>query len=109
MSTNNRMEMMAVISGLQALKRPCEVHIITDSKYVMDAFSKGWIEKWEDNGWKTAAKEPVKNQELWQDLVAEVERHQVTWEWVKGHNGHRDNERVDAEACRMAAQFGKMR
>jgi len=107
-TTNNRMELMAVISGLLALKRACEVHIITDSKYVMEAFTKGWVEKWQANGWKTAAKEPVKNQELWEELIHLVGKHAVTWEWVKGHNGHSDNELVNREACRMATHFAKM-
>ncbi len=102
-STNNRMELMAVIQGLTALKRRCKVHIVTDSKYVMDAFEKGWIEKWEANGWRNASKEPVKNKDLWEDLVHQVDRHDVTWEWVKGHNGHPDNERVDLES-RLAAE-----
>lgn len=93
---------MAVIGGLAALTRRCHVHIVTDSKYVMDAFEKRWIEKWEANGWRTASKEPVKNQELWEELIGLVEKHQVTWEWVKGHNGHADNELVDAEARRAA-------
>ena len=104
LTTNNRMELLAVIEGLSALKRTCSVHVITDSKYVMDAFQKGWLEKWESNGWKTASKEPVKNQDLWESLVALVEKHHVTWEWVKGHSGHEDNERVDSEARRVAEE-----
>ena len=104
-TTNNRMELMAVISGLNALKRPCEVTIVTDSQYVMKAFKEGWLEKWEQNGWKTADKKPVKNQELWEELVAAVDRHQVHWKWVKGHNGHPDNERVDVEARRRASEI----
>ncbi len=104
-STNNRMELMAVIEGLSALKRCCDVHVITDSKYVMEAFSKGWIEKWEANGWKAASREPVKNQDLWENLKSLVDRHNVTWEWVKGHSGHPDNERVDEEARLAASRF----
>lgn len=107
-STNNRMELMAVIQGLSALKRRCQVHIVTDSKYVMDAFEKGWIEKWEANGWRNASKEPVKNQDLWEDLVSQVDRHSVTWEWVKGHNGHVDNEIVDAESQRKAREMSSL-
>jgi len=100
-TTNNRMELMAVIEGLKAINREIDVHIITDSKYVMDGIQK-CIAGWKAKGWKTASKQPVKNQDLWQDLDAQVQRHnKVTWEWVKGHAGHADNERVD-EAARMA-------
>ena len=102
-STNNRMELMAVIQGLGALKRRCKVHIVTDSKYVMDAFKQGWIRSWQANGWRTASKQPVKNQELWEELIDLVAGHEVSWDWVKGHNGHPDNELVDAEA-RSAAE-----
>lgn len=101
-TTNNRMELLAVISGLNALKRACEVTIVTDSQYVMKAFKEGWLDKWQENGWKTADKKPVKNQELWEDLLAAVDRHHIHWKWVKGHNGHPDNERVDEEARRQA-------
>lgn len=101
-TTNNRMELMAVISGLNALKRTCSVTIVTDSQYVMKAFKEGWLDKWQENGWKTADKKPVKNQELWEELLAAVDRHEVHWKWVKGHNGHPDNERVDEEARRQA-------
>lgn len=101
-TTNNRMELLAVISGLNALKRPCEVTIVTDSQYVMKAFKEGWLDKWQENGWKTADRKPVKNQELWEELLAAVDRHTVHWKWVKGHNGHPDNERVDEEARRQA-------
>jgi len=104
-TTNNRMELMAVISGLNALKRPCEVTVVTDSQYVMKAFKEGWLEKWEQNGWKTADKKPVKNQDLWEDLVTAVDRHQVHWKWVKGNNGHPDNERVDVEARQRASEI----
>jgi ribonuclease HI len=101
-TTNNRMELLAVISGLNSLKRSCEVTIVTDSQYVMKAFKEGWLDKWQENGWKTADKKPVKNQELWEELLAAVSRHEIHWEWVKGHNGHPDNERVDEEARRQA-------
>ena len=101
-TTNNRMELMAVICGLNALKRTCNVTIVTDSQYVMKAFKEGWLDKWQENGWKTADKKPVKNQELWEELLAAVDRHDVHWKWVKGHNGHPDNERVDEEARRQA-------
>jgi ribonuclease HI len=96
------MELLAVISGLNALKRACEVTIVTDSQYVMKAFKEGWLDKWQENGWKTADKKPVKNQELWEDLLSAVDRHHIHWKWVKGHNGHPDNERVDEEARRQA-------
>ncbi len=96
-TTNNRMEMTAVIEGLRALKTACTVHIITDSKYVMDGVQK-YLANWKARGWKTADKKPVKNIDLWEQLDAEMARHQLTWEWVKGHNGHADNERVDALA-----------
>ena len=96
-TTNNRMEMTAVIEGLRALKTPCTVHIITDSKYVMDGVQK-YLSNWKARGWKTADKKPVKNIDLWEQLDAEMARHRLSWEWVKGHNGHADNERVDALA-----------
>ncbi len=96
-STNNRMELMAVIQGLAALNRHCPVTITTDSKYVMQGIQ-SWIQNWKKNGWKTAAKKPVKNVELWQQLDAEVNKHQVSWQWVKGHSGHPMNERADALA-----------
>lgn len=96
-TTNNRMELMAVIQGLAALNRRCGVTITTDSKYVMQGIQ-SWIQNWKKNGWKTAAKKPVKNVELWQQLDAEVNKHQVDWQWVKGHSGHPMNERADALA-----------
>jgi ribonuclease HI len=110
LTTNNRMELMAVIRGLDLLKERCHVHIQTDSKYVMDAFDKGWINGWQRNGWQTAAKKPVKNQELWEELADAVARHRIRWEWVKGHSGHADNERVDQEAqaaAQVAAKAGR--
>ncbi len=93
-TTNNRMELLAAISALAALKEPCAVDLHTDSAYVKDGIS-GWIEGWKRNGWKTAAKKPVKNAELWQALDEARKRHQVTWHWVKGHAGHPENERAD--------------
>jgi ribonuclease HI len=93
-TTNNRMEMMAVIAGLEALKRPCRVKLHTDSKYVLDGATK-WIHGWKKNGWRTADKKPVKNVELWQRLDAARSGHQVSWIWVKGHDGHPENERAD--------------
>ncbi|KAA3627195.1 MAG: ribonuclease HI [Proteobacteria bacterium] len=98
-TTNNRMELMAAIAGLEALKRPCQVHITTDSQYVMKGITE-WLANWKRRGWKTAAKQPVKNVDLWQRLDAALAPHQVTWEWVRGHTGHPENERADALANR---------
>ncbi|PII38456.1 ribonuclease H [Sinorhizobium meliloti CCBAU 01290] len=93
-TTNNRMELLAAISALNALRQPCEVDLHTDSKYVMDGISK-WIHGWKRNGWKTGDRKPVKNGELWQALDEARNRHNVTWHWVKGHAGHPENERAD--------------
>jgi ribonuclease HI len=93
-TTNNRMEMKAVISGLAALKRPCTVAVYTDSQYVQKGISE-WIWGWKKRGWKTADNKPVKNADLWQELDALVKNHKVTWHWVKGHAGHPENERAD--------------
>jgi len=102
-TTNNRMELMAAIQGLEALKRPSTVSLTTDSTYVKDGITK-WIAGWKRNGWKTAAKKPVKNVDLWQRLEAALEGHRVEWHWVKGHAGHEENERVDALASAAAAK-----
>jgi ribonuclease HI len=99
-TTNNRMELMGVISGLEALKRPCKVKLYTDSKYVLDGATK-WIHGWKKNGWRTADKKPVKNVELWQRLDAARLPHKIDWIWVKGHSGHAENERAD-ELARSA-------
>ncbi|HRP11254.1 MAG TPA: ribonuclease HI [Terricaulis sp.] len=96
-TTNNRMELMGAISALEALKRPSEVKLHTDSKYVMDGLTK-WIHGWKKNGWKTADKKPVKNEDLWKRLDAANARHKVEWKWVKGHAGDVMNERADALA-----------
>src|SRR6185312_8266974 len=96
-TTNNRMELMAAIGALEALKRPCMVTLTTDSRYVMQG-----IEQWRANGWRTADRKPVKNQDLWERLSAAVGNHQVRWLWVKGHNGHAENERVDQAAPEQA-------
>lgn len=101
-TTNNRMELTAAIQALNALKEPCEVDLYTDSSYVRDGITK-WLAKWQRSGWKTAAKKPVKNQDLWQALVDASKRHQVRWHWVKGHAGHPDNERADRLATEAAA------
>jgi ribonuclease HI len=94
-TTNNRMELTAVTRALEALKTPCQVTIVTDSQYVADAFRQKWLEKWNRKGWKTANKEPVKNQDLWVVLDNLVAKHHVTWEWTRGHSGHPENERCD--------------
>ena len=98
-TTNNRMELMAVIKGLEALNRASSVMVTTDSKYVKNGITE-WIHNWKRNGWKTAAKKPVKNEDLWRELDDMVAKHQVTWQWVKGHAGHEDNERADELANR---------
>lgn len=93
-TTNNRMELMAAISGLRTLNRRCRVALYTDSEYVRNGITK-WIHNWIKRGWKTSTKTPVKNAELWQQLLHETERHEVSWHWVKGHAGHPGNERAD--------------
>ncbi len=93
-STNNRMELMAAIVALESLKRPCEVRLTTDSVYLKDGITK-WIHGWKRNGWRTAAKKPVKNADLWQRLDQAIAKHTVSWHWVKGHAGHDENERAD--------------
>ncbi|PIT11324.1 ribonuclease HI [Snodgrassella communis] len=98
-TTNNRMELTAVIQGLAALKRPCIVNIYTDSQYVKNGMQE-WIHNWKARGWKTASKQPVKNVELWQALDAEVNKHQVHWHWIKGHAGNPGNEKADELANR---------
>lgn len=100
-TTNNRMELTAVIEGLRALKRPCHVTLATDSRYVMDGLTK-WIHGWRRNGWRTADKKPVKNAELWQELHRACAPHRIDWEWVKGHAGHPENERADRLASNAA-------
>ena len=107
-TTNNRMELLAAITALDALKEPCKVELHTDSKYVMDGISK-WIHGWKKNGWKTADKKPVKNVELWQALDEAVGRHVIDWRWVKGHNGDVFNERADQLANEGMAPFKKRR
>ena len=99
-TTNNRMELTAVIKGLQALTRPCKITVYTDSKYVMDGVTK-WLEGWVRKGWKTASKKKVKNQDLWEVMYQELKNHDVSWKWVKGHSGHPENERADELARRF--------
>lgn len=96
--TNNQMELLAVIIGLESLKKPCSVTLYSDSKYVIDAFEKNWIDGWIKKGWKTASKTPVKNVDLWKRLLAAKEKHDVEFIWVKGHAGHEYNERCDTLA-----------
>ncbi len=98
-TTNNRMELKAVIEALSVLKRPCEIILHTDSQYVQKGISE-WIHGWKQRGWKTAAKEPVKNADLWQALDAAQARHKIEWRWIKGHAGHKGNEKADALANR---------
>jgi ribonuclease HI len=106
LTTNNRMELLAAIRALQALKRPCQVDLTTDSVYVRDGITK-WIFGWQKNGWRTASKQAVKNAELWQELLEAANPHRIEWHWVKGHAGHSENERADRLACDAAAQFMK--
>ncbi|MEM1264734.1 MAG: ribonuclease HI [Pseudomonadota bacterium] len=103
-TTNNRMELSAAIAALDALDRPTDLTIVTDSTYVRDGITR-WIEGWKRNGWRTAAKKEVKNADLWQALDASVARHSVIWEWVKGHAGHPENERADALARAAMAPY----
>ena len=102
-TTNNRMELTAVLSGLKTLNRPCDVVICTDSQYVKNGME-SWIHTWKKTGWKTAGRQPVKNADLWQQLDEQVARHRVRWQWVKGHAGHAENERADALANRGVEQ-----
>lgn len=103
LTTNNRMELMGAIVGLETLNRPCRVEMWTDSQYVVNAFNKNWISGWIKRGWVNSQKKPVANPDLWKRLLAAVERHeQVTWNWVKGHAGHEENERCDELATTAA-------
>jgi ribonuclease HI len=102
-TTNNRMEIMAAISGLESLARPSAVHVYTDSVYLRRGITQ-WLAIWQGNGWVTAGKKPVKNADLWSRLELAAGRHQVEWFWVKGHAGHPENERADSLACRGAAE-----
>ncbi|QDW74306.1 ribonuclease HI [Lachnospiraceae bacterium KGMB03038] len=101
-TTNNRMELMAAIAGLEALNRPCQVDLYSDSKYLVDAFNQNWIQGWIKKGWKRGKNEPVKNIDLWKRLLKAKESHQVTFIWVKGHDGHPQNERCDELATTAA-------
>lgn len=105
MTTNNRMELTAAIEALRALKEPCEVTLTSDSKYLVDAITKGWAESWRAKGWKKADRSPALNPDLWEALLLELDRHEVTFVWVKGHDGHPYNERCDRLATAFADSF----
>lgn len=107
-TTNNRMEMRAVIAALESLKEPCNVTLYTDSQYVKNAITKKWIDNWQKNGWKTAAKKPVKNKDLWMQFLPLIKKHNVDFRWVKGHSGHPENERCDELARNAASSSGKI-
>lgn len=98
-TTNNRMELTAVVEALRALKEPCLIELYTDSKYLKDGITT-WIRNWKRNGWKTSTKQPVKNQDLWEALDEQVGKHEISWHWIKGHAGHAENERCDELARR---------
>ena len=106
-TTNNRMELMAVISALEALKEPCEVTLCSDSQYVCNAISKGWARSWKKNGWRRSNKEPALNPDLWELLLQQLDRHHVMVNWVKGHAGHPENERCDRLAVAAAERAKK--
>ena len=111
-TTNNRMEMTAVIRALEALIEPCEVIVHTDSRYVIDGMTK-WVHGWQKKGWINSSKKPVRNEDLWHELIEAAKRHRITWQWVKGHDGHAENERVDrlasaaADAARTPSVTGR--
>lgn len=105
-TTNNRMELTAAIRALEALIEPCEVVLHSDSKYVLDGMTK-WVAGWQKRGWKNASKQPVRNADLWHELIAAALPHRVDWVWVKGHSGHPENDRVDALACVEAEAFAR--
>ncbi len=107
LTTNNRMEILAVIKGLEALKEPCKVLLYSDSRYVVDAIEKGWVAKWRQNGWMRNKKERAQNVDLWERMTVLLEKHQVSFHWVKGHADNPENERCD-ELARMAIQSGSL-
>lgn len=104
-TTNNRMELTAVIEGLSALKEPCAVDLVSDSKYVIDSIQKGWVYSWKKNGWRKADKKPALNVDLWEKLLELLEIHQVNFIWIKGHDGHPENERCDKLAVAESLKF----
>lgn len=104
-TTNNRMELTAVIEGLKALKESCKVTVITDSQYVANGINLGWAKSWKENGWRKKDKKPALNPELWDELLSEIDRHEVTIEWIKGHAGHPENERCDEMAVAASRKY----
>lgn len=108
LTTNNRMELLAAICALELLREPCEVVVHSDSKYLVQAINDKWIDGWQKRGWRTANKEPVKNQDLWQRLLKAMGPHRITWKWVKGHAGNRENERCDQLANEAVANEGSL-
>ena len=104
-TTNNRMELSAVINGLEALKEPCEVKVTTDSRYVVDGITKGWARSWRADGWRKKDKKPALNPDLWERLLELTEKHSVSFNWIKGHAGHAENERCDALAVAQSKKF----
>jgi ribonuclease HI len=105
-TTNNRMEMTAVIRALEALIEPCQVILHSDSRYVIDGMTK-WVHGWQKKGWISSSKKPVRNEDLWHELIEAAGRHRITWQWVKGHDGHAENERVDRLASDAAIEAGR--
>ncbi len=103
-TTNNRMELLAVIAAFEALKEPCEITLLSDSKYVIDAMTKNWLGLWKAKGWRTASNGPVKNKDLWLRLSAAAGDHKISWKWLRGHAGHKENERCDRLAVAAAAK-----
>lgn len=101
-TTNNRMELMAVIAAVEELRQPCEIELFSDSQYIINAFNKGWVYSWLKKGWVRGKNDPVKNVDLWKRLLKDIKEHDVTWNWVKGHSGHSQNERCDALATQAA-------
>ena len=106
-TTNNRMEMTAAIRALGALIEPCEVDLYTDSRYLIDGITK-WVPGWQRRGWVNASKKPVRNEDLWHELIAQAAKHTIRWHWVRGHAGHAENERVDRLACDAAEAVGRV-
>ena len=104
-TTNNRMELSAVLFGLKALKEPCHVTLQSDSKYVLDSISKGWVYGWKKKGWKKSDGKPALNVDLWQQLITEIAKHEIEYVWIKGHAGHPENERCDAQAVAESEKF----
>ena len=104
-TTNNRMELSAVLFALKALKEPCHITLQSDSKYVLDSLSKGWVYGWQKKGWKKSDGKPALNVDLWQPLLEEIRRHEMEYVWIKGHAGHPENERCDAQAVKQSEKF----